>query len=187
MNLLINTNAIRKIRRIPRITVARTPFPLSYVKSFLKKKIRIVPIIPEHPQMKKLTERVDIKQKNNRTPIQKSFHTLWSSLEGCEISWIGKSSSFFFNFLWSSLSSSFVEGEDRKEKIKRVPSIIEEQDSSSIQIRLNTKGVRKQRINTILFTRGGIEERNESIKSLKSHQSISSNSSIDIKKNIKRG
>ncbi len=185
MNLLINTNAIRKIRRIPRITVASVPFSLMYVESLLKKKIRIVPIIPEHPQMKKLTERVDIKQKNNRTPIRISFHlSLWSILEGCEISWIGKSSSFFFNSPWSSSSSSFIEGEDRKEKIKRVPRIIEHQNSSSIPIRWNTKGVRKQRINTILFTRGGIEEMNESKKSLKSHQS---NSSIDIKKNIKRG
>ena len=62
------------MRRIPRITVASVPFSLMYVESLLKKKIRIVPIIPEHQQMKKLTERVDIKQKNNRTPIRISFH-----------------------------------------------------------------------------------------------------------------
>ena len=132
-------------------------------------------------------ERGARKQSNKKPPIQKSFHLLLSSLEGCAIVLIAKSSSFFFNFPWSSSSSSFIEGEDRKEKIKRVPRIIEHQNSSSIPIRWNTKGVRKQRINTILFTRGGIEEMNESIKSLKSHQSISSNSSIDIKKNIKRG
>jgi len=49
MNLLINTNAIKKIRRIPRITVAIVPVSLIYVESLLKKKIRIVSIILEYP------------------------------------------------------------------------------------------------------------------------------------------